>query len=42
MKEVKRELDTKGQPVIYVQQCDNYKVENPDEPKVMLTDLYCD
>lgn len=42
MKEIRREPDELGQLVIYVQQCDKYKVENPDKPRVMLTDLYCD
>ena len=39
MKEIKKVKDDWGQNIIYVSKCDEYTVENPDTPKLMLTDL---
>lgn len=39
MQQITREKDYWGQLVIYVAKCDNYKVENPDEPKVYVNEF---
>ena len=49
MKKIKRDRDHWGEYVIYVQKCDRYKYENPEEPKVKIPvditqnyDILCD
>lgn len=39
MKKISKVKDSWGETVIYVSKCDRYKVENPDIPRLMSTDL---
>ena len=39
MKKITKQKDYWGQEVIYVAKCDNYKVENPDTPKIYVNEF---